>query len=153
MIPLDYSWGMQYCWKWRLHLGCLLTVEATKWPSKTNSLQMSQTALSASSLNPLLKRFQQDQFLLQWLFWTLRGTNNTDQTHLINNWNVKFVLSCFVAPKQVEVLIIMLVSTGLWLHACTYRVIARSHTTNTVRAQVWTQHTYTSTEHSELVPS
>lgn len=57
-----------------------------------------------------------------------QGHNNTDQTHLINNWNVKFVLSCFVAPKQVEVLIIMLVSvesTGLWLHACTCRVIAR----------------------------
>ena len=39
-----------------------------------------------------------------------------DQGHLINNWTVKFVVSCCVVSKQVEVSTV-LESTGPWLHA------------------------------------
>ena len=51
-----------------------------------------------------------------------RAQLNMDQSDLLNNWTVKFVISCCVVSKQVEVTIILasVESTGSWLHACMY---------------------------------
>ena len=42
---------------------------------------------------------------------------NMDQGHLIDNWMVKFVVSCYVVSKQVEVstILVPVESTGPWL--------------------------------------
>ena len=44
-----------------------------------------------------------------------------DQGHPINNWTVKFVVSCCVVSNQVEVstILVSVESTGPWLHAGT----------------------------------
>ena len=46
---------------------------------------------------------------------------NMDQGHLINSRMVKFVVSCCVVSKQVEVstVLVSVESTGSWLHAGT----------------------------------
>ena len=50
-----------------------------------------------------------------------RGWLNMDQGHPINNQTVKFIISCCVVSKQVEVstILVSVESTGSWLHAGT----------------------------------
>ena len=50
-------------------------------------------------------------------FQRLGARLNMDQGHPITNWMVKFVISCFVVSKQVEVstILVSVESTGPWL--------------------------------------
>ena len=52
---------------------------------------------------------------------------NMSQSNLINNWTVKFVVSYCIVSKQVEVstILILVESTGSWLHADTCSVFVR----------------------------
>ena len=94
-----------------------------------------QTLLFVPSLKLLLERFlhrydapRPPQFVGSGSCFEHSGAQlNMDQSDLINNRTVKFVVPCCVVSKHVEVSTILasVESTGSWLHAGTCSVFVR----------------------------
>ena len=114
----------------------LLALEAIKWPSEKHPYSEKciyfQTLLIVPSLKLLLERFyhrynapRPPQFAIYFrsgsCFEHSGAQLNMDQSESINNWTVKFVVSCCVVSKQVEVstILVSVKSTGSWLHTGT----------------------------------
>ena len=111
----------------------LLALEAIEWPSEKHQYSEKcmyfQTLLFVPSLKLLLEhRYdapRPPQFAIYFgsgsCFEHSGAQLNMDQSDSIDNRTVKFVISCCVVSKQVEVSTILasVESTGSWLHAGT----------------------------------
>ena len=119
----------------------LLALEALKWPSGNINLQRSVSIFRHCCLCLLWSCIWRDfsidtmpqppQFIIHFrsgsCFEHSRAQLNMDQSDSINNRTVKFVVSCCVVSKPVEVTTILasVESIGSWLHAGTCPVFVR----------------------------
>ena len=95
----------------------LLTLGAIKWPSE--KCAYFQTPLFVPFLKLDFSSYTMPVATLN------TGTAEMDQANLINNRTVKFVVSCCVVSKKVEVSTVLasVESIGLLAHACTCRCL------------------------------